>query len=812
MAGLIQYKANTGVSASFDSNVAAGSRIVVFCWTSGSAGATATCSDTQGNTYINQTYQAGAAINSDQVGCFTAIASASGPLTVTVDRSSIIIAEVDAAYVFERVLKNISAPYQVHPPLDTGYSSGNIMLPPAIADTLILTGAMLNGSTLGAGVTSSKTGDAFVVCAGTPTDPNISMFQRNETGPDNIDNDKFTFIEVGPDNPTVFTHCIAVALSKPLTRPLGLTEQFFSNTAMGDNSAPLGPDYFPSGGLWSMRCYGSFPYLPQIGDSIVIGLCIPNAAGAGGHIPTADLTDNGGNTYTFRGISTQGGVNGNQILIYTSVVTGLPASGLLQVYAQRTDSAIVQNFEALSICGAAYSAVLDFDNTELYLQASNSGTNPTLFVTDPATVAANSMLIVVAMSAPPALQPGENDFTETAGFTRRTQFNGFPNAYTPSIGIVGSCALFDKTVSPGTYTGEALTSSATSNIIMLAVPILGFSLTCPLSETVTVGTPVNVDLTDLTVAGTPPFTYAVQDGFSLPPGLSLSSDGIISGTPTTSGSYLVSFVVTDSNGNTAIADCCPILITVNVPVSSSCRTTLYLWQHSVAPQVEIQADRNDDWTNCGTPRLKFFQGFLLDADTFGNNKVLAFRAGDTGILHTQQPSPINHIGRQTKSYSFPTPFVAHSIRRESTDSVPWRKFNLQYIWERTPEFAFTWKTQRTAHGLSGFHFIARMLIPYAALADVTLTITAFDGTSPAVIILPSTAGVYKKIVVVPTFNKGLLFEYLFNATPIEQCIGFNGAFQLWENDLEVQVGQWGRGATLTNYPLVGDQRGDLATI
>ncbi|HEY6137368.1 MAG TPA: Ig domain-containing protein [Thermoanaerobaculia bacterium] len=47
--------------------------------------------------------------------------------------------------------------------------------------------------------------------------------------------------------------------------------------------------------------------------------------------------------------------------------------------------------------------------------------------------------------------------------------------------------------------------------------------------------------------GTAPYTFTIQSG-SLPPGLSMTSGGLISGTPTTEGEYLVCFTVTDSVG------------------------------------------------------------------------------------------------------------------------------------------------------------------------------------------------------------------------------------------------------------------------
>jgi len=59
------------------------------------------------------------------------------------------------------------------------------------------------------------------------------------------------------------------------------------------------------------------------------------------------------------------------------------------------------------------------------------------------------------------------------------------------------------------------------------------------------GVPVNFQFTPY--GGTAPYTFTIYSG-TLPPGLSLSSSGVISGTPTTAGEYLVCFTLTDSVG------------------------------------------------------------------------------------------------------------------------------------------------------------------------------------------------------------------------------------------------------------------------
>ena len=100
-----------------------------------------------------------------------------------------------------------------------------------------------------------------------------------------------------------------------------------------------------------------------------------------------------------------------------------------------------------------------------------------------------------------------------------------------------------------------------------------------------------------------------------------------------------------------------------------------------------------------------------------------------------------------------------------------------------PILVRSWQSVPTSHGLQGYHFIYRIRFAYVSFGTVTLTITAFDGTSPAVITLPNTSGAYQKVEFVPTFNKGLLFTYQGVST------------QVWApilDSCEILVGQWGR--------------------
>src|SRR5204862_6019223 len=60
--------------------------------------------------------------------------------------------------------------------------------------------------------------------------------------------------------------------------------------------------------------------------------------------------------------------------------------------------------------------------------------------------------------------------------------------------------------------------------------------------------------------GTPPYTFAVSSATPLPLGLSLSTAGILSGTPTQNGGASIAVVVTDSAGRKLNVFTLPIFI------------------------------------------------------------------------------------------------------------------------------------------------------------------------------------------------------------------------------------------------------------
>ena len=105
----------------------------------------------------------------------------------------------------------------------------------------------------------------------------------------------------------------------------------------------------------------------------------------------------------------------------------------------------------------------------------------------------------------------------------------------------------------GGFNGPVFPSSATSNPVPIGQILQTAFIGTAYSETITAA------------GGTGPYTYAVTVG-TLPTSLSLSSGGVISGTPTVAGTYSFTITVTDSatlTGTTAFQ-----IIVKDPPVSN----------------------------------------------------------------------------------------------------------------------------------------------------------------------------------------------------------------------------------------------------
>jgi hypothetical protein len=142
-------------------------------------------------------------------------------------------------------------------------------------------------------------------------------------------------------------------------------------------------------------------------------------------------------------------------------------------------------------------------------------------------------------------------------------------------------AITGTPTSAGTYTFTAMVTDAngSKDTATCTITITGSSINLGCgacgSGKATVGVSYSSTLT--VTGGTPGYTFSISSG-SLPPGLKLTaSSGLISGKPTTAGTYTFTSKVVDSRGNTDTQSC-TIVVTgtsINLNCATSCGTSSY---------------------------------------------------------------------------------------------------------------------------------------------------------------------------------------------------------------------------------------------
>lgn len=180
-------------------------------------------------------------------------------------------------------------------------------------------------------------------------------------------------------------------------------------------------------------------------------------------------------------------------------------------------------------------------------------------------------------------------------------------------------------------------------------------------------------------------------------------------------------------------------------------TTVYSWELDAlvklyeeiiyfALRADIITDRSSDLEYAGNIGEKLWQGVIIEADTFGADKILQYY-DDTNTL--QASITINHDGRKTLSYSFDQPFISHTIRRTSSDGIEWMTINEVYVTDSEPESAKVWEGEFNLSGLTGLILAKRCAPAYRSTAVATITFIYPDGTEEEYD-LPSSNGDWHK--------------------------------------------------------------------
>jgi hypothetical protein len=137
-----------------------------------------------------------------------------------------------------------------------------------------------------------------------------------------------------------------------------------------------------------------------------------------------------------------------------------------------------------------------------------------------------------------------------------------PAGYSPTTSQVGNDRTIDSNSSPAPVT------LPTDNFTDETIDFGYFLTTPPSANCATIVAVQGVSITPVTMVGSGgtggPYTFTAT---GLPAGLTMSTSGTISGTPTVSGTFSYTVTVTDSGGNTGIVNCS---VTVNAPQTANC--------------------------------------------------------------------------------------------------------------------------------------------------------------------------------------------------------------------------------------------------
>lgn len=231
--------------------------------------------------------------------------------------------------------------------------------------------------------------------------------------------------------------------------------------------------------------------------------------------------------------------------------------------------------------------------------------------------------------------------------------------------------------------------------------------------------------------------------------------------------------------------------------------TLYIWEPAYIPQPVVEQGRFQDWDDAGDKGNKFWQGFLLEANTNGVTKSLLARDSDTLASHAFTPA-INLAQQTIAAYSFTQPFIAHMVRIEPQDDVNWNLWTIKWIVEPFPESAETWQTEGMTHGLRGYQSVFQVNLAYISTQPVTLTIETDTGQTVTQT-FPATGAqlAANKVLVKLPVNKGKVFAYNLTST---------APFYVWKNLCEVWVGEWGRTNEFAKRPLFGGESSENARV
>ncbi len=404
--------------------------------------------------------------------------------------------------------------------------------PPTLQNSL--TWSVQNGfsPTLPSGITMNPNG----TLAGTTQQTGVFTFVVIAQAGNFVSNMQFSLTIVQPS--------VIINTTSPL--PNGIQGQFYTDALSSSSD--------PGGATWAVNNGALPPGLSLTLNGVLSGN--PTQAGVFNFTLTAQIP----NTKVFASRAFTLTVYAGQITIQT---TALPQAVSGKAYA--TTLSVTPQQVTWALTGTLPPGITFNTATGVFGGSSTVvGTYPitvTASLTNYANVSQNLILYLTTGPLaipqpvlPPAVQG--SPYTTTVGATGGIspyQFafvnpvnNGLSISSTGTI--TGTPTAFGNYLLPVTLSDQTGTSITVNLSLQVASPLSVFTTSLPNGS---LG--VAYSATVQGGGGTSPFTWLIVPGAgSLPPGLSLSTQGNITGTPTTGGSFSFTVQVTDTGGRTAV--------------------------------------------------------------------------------------------------------------------------------------------------------------------------------------------------------------------------------------------------------------------
>ncbi len=143
----------------------------------------------------------------------------------------------------------------------------------------------------------------------------------------------------------------------------------------------------------------------------------------------------------------------------------------------------------------------------------------------------------------------------------------------PGLTLQSNGTLSGTTTAAGIYQFviQAVDNSNSSDVVLktITVNVSPISITAPVANglftpsfpAATIGVPYSFAI--VAAGGTAPYTFSEAPTYPLPPGITLSASGVLSGTPTQSGKYSIRPIITDATGVQAFYSNISLIVTAN---------------------------------------------------------------------------------------------------------------------------------------------------------------------------------------------------------------------------------------------------------